>query len=308
MAERIIVVNDDPGALGGVLASAGLDVAGARDLPGALELLEGVQPEVVVIDLRWAGLDGFAACSELRRKAPAPGLGIIVLSESSSLRERVAGLTAGADDWLAKPVEGDELLARVQALVRRARALRSRSRLTGLPGPFELDLLLTSLLSQPGERFALALIDLDRLSAYNARHGYEQGDRAIAALGRLLEDCLRSTDSHRRFLAHLGTDHFAVVTGTEAVGLLLDEVMERFTTELIPELHTANEIAAGVFPVPSRRGEPTMVPLLAVSAGVATNAHRPLSSAAQASAVATEMRLLAKMVPTSAWRADRRRS
>ncbi len=308
MAERIIVVNDDPGPLRTALAAGGFEVAAARDVPAALDLLAGSQPEVVVVDLRLDGLDGFAACSELRRNAPAPGLGIIVLSESSSPRERAAGLTAGADDWLAKPVEADELLARVEALVRRARELRSRSRLTGLPGPFDLDVLLSTLLARPDERFALALVDLDRLGAYNARYGYEQGDRAIAELGRLLEDCLLAVDSRRRFLAHLGTDHFAVVVDAEAVGLLLDEVMERFTSEVVPRLHSDRELAAGVFPVPSRRGEPALVPLLAVSAGVATNAHRPLTSAAQASAIATEMRLLAKMVPTSAWRADRRRS
>lgn len=307
MAEHVLVIDGGVDGVGSLLERGGYEVMAATELPGALEVLAGADPEVVVIDLRLAGLDGFAACSELRRRARTPGLGIIVLTETSSARERVAGLSAGADDWIAKPVEDDELLARVGALVRRSRELRSRSRLTGLPGAFDLDVHLATLVRHDGD-FALALLDIDRLSSYNRARGFEEGDRLIADLGRLIHDVVIESASALTITSHLGGDHFGLLIDPDVTGEVLDDLLDRFDAVVVPRFHTDDEIAAGVFAVPQRVGEPLPTPVVALSVGVATTAHRRLGSAGQAIAVATELRVLAKASTSSAWQIDRRRS
>jgi PleD family two-component response regulator len=307
MAEHVLVIDGGADGVGPLLERGGYEVMATKELPGALEVLAGADPEVVVIDLRLAGLDGFAACSELRRRARTPGLGIIVLTETSSARERVAGLSAGADDWLAKPVEDDELLARVGALVRRSRELRSRSRLTGLPGAFDLDVHLATLVSHGGD-FALALVDIDRLASFNRAKGFEEGDRLIADLGHLIHDVVLDSASALTITSHLGGDHFGLLIDPDVAGEVLDDLVDRFDSVVLPRFHTDDELAAGVFSVPQRVGEPLPTPVVALSVGVATTAHRRLGSAGQAIAVATELRVLAKASTSSAWQIDRRRS
>lgn len=311
MSEHVLVIGGagggPDGGLAPVLADGGYRVSSAAELPQALELLAGADPEVVVVDLRLADLDGFAACNELRKRARTPGMGIIVLTEAASVRERVAGLTAGADDWLAKPVEDDELLARVGALVRRSRELRSRSRLTGLPGPFDLDVHLATLVHHDAD-YALALVDVDRLAAYNRAKGFEQGDALIADLGRLLRDVVLDSPSALTIVCHLGGDHFGLLLDPDVVAEVLDDATDRFDSEVVARFHTVEERGGGTFSVPRRVGDPDEVPLVALSAGVATTAHRRLTSAGQAVAVATELRVLAKASSGSAWRIDRRRA
>jgi DNA-binding response OmpR family regulator len=117
---RILVVEDDPAiaaAVRSILEGAGEAVDAAGDGPEALTW-EGTYPyDLVILDVVLPGIDGLAVCRELRaRGAKMP---ILMLTALDAIEDRVAGLDAGADDYLAKPFAGAELLARVRALRRR---------------------------------------------------------------------------------------------------------------------------------------------------------------------------------------------
>ncbi len=119
---RILVVDDDPKMLS--LMRRGLSYAGyAVDLAGdgekALEVARDRAPDLVVLDVMLPGLDGVEVCRRLR--AGDAGLPILMLTGRDRVPDRVAGLDAGADDYLVKPFAFDELLARIRALLRRAR-------------------------------------------------------------------------------------------------------------------------------------------------------------------------------------------
>jgi two-component system response regulator MprA len=116
----ILVVDDEPG-IRAVLASSlefeGYAVRTAPDGRAALAEVERSRPDLVLLDVLMPGLDGLTACRRLR--AQDPGLPVLMLTARDLTGDRVAGLDAGADDYLAKPFELDELLARVRALLRR---------------------------------------------------------------------------------------------------------------------------------------------------------------------------------------------
>ena len=125
MKQRILVVEDDPKVLSALtrgLALEGYEVDSAEDGPGALALAAARPPDVAVLDVMLPGMSGLEVCDRLRRDgvrvAPFP---ILFLTARDSVQDRVAGLDRGADDYLVKPFAFDELVARLRALLRRAK-------------------------------------------------------------------------------------------------------------------------------------------------------------------------------------------
>ncbi|MFD8088104.1 response regulator transcription factor [Kitasatospora sp. NPDC059722] len=120
----VLVVEDDPGVrntLDQLLRFEGYEVLTTADGQEALELLDRRRPDLAVVDVVMPRLDGLALCRMLRRRGDR--LPVLVLTARHQLGDRVAGLDAGADDYLAKPFAVEELLARIRALLRRAAPL-----------------------------------------------------------------------------------------------------------------------------------------------------------------------------------------
>lgn len=123
---RILVVDDDNKVLNLMrrgLSFAGYTVYTAADGEAALEVARDTPPHLVVLDVMLPGLDGLEVCRRLR--AGEPELPILMLTAKDQVPDRVAGFEAGADDYLVKPFAFAELLARVRALLRRARPAES---------------------------------------------------------------------------------------------------------------------------------------------------------------------------------------
>jgi two-component system, OmpR family, response regulator MprA len=120
MRERVLVVDDDPPLrrmLQRTLAAEGFEVTVAADGGAALVAAERSAPDVIVLDVAMPVLDGLAVCRRLRSKGlPTP---ILMLTARDAVPDRVAGLEAGADDYLIKPFAVQELIARLRALTRR---------------------------------------------------------------------------------------------------------------------------------------------------------------------------------------------
>jgi two-component system, OmpR family, response regulator MprA len=117
---RLLVVDDDPSvreALALVLDLNGFDVATAGDGREAIRTLSIDSPDAVILDVLMPGLDGLEVCRRLR--AVGNRTPVLMLTARTEVSERVAGLEAGADDYLAKPFAHEELVARLRALLRR---------------------------------------------------------------------------------------------------------------------------------------------------------------------------------------------
>jgi two-component system, OmpR family, response regulator MprA len=121
----VLVVDDDPplaDSLRRALVYGGHRVTVAASGPAALDAVAAERPDLVVLDRMLPGLDGVGVCRRLR--ASDRDLPVLMLTARDATADRVEGLDAGADDYLVKPFEYDELLARVRALLRRARPER----------------------------------------------------------------------------------------------------------------------------------------------------------------------------------------
>jgi DNA-binding response OmpR family regulator len=118
---RVLVVDDERGLrelLEFGLERAGFEVRSVSEGLAALPLLETWSPDVLVLDVMLPGPDGFTLLPEIRRLTTAP---VVMLTARTEVSERVAGLSAGADDYVGKPFDFEELVARLRTLLRRPR-------------------------------------------------------------------------------------------------------------------------------------------------------------------------------------------
>ncbi len=123
----ILVVEDEPALADAVvarLAAAGFDTVHAGDGPGAMAAVREHRPDVVVLDVMLPGFDGLEVCRRIQRERPTP---VLMLTARDAEPDLLAGLGSGADDYLTKPFSMRELIARVQALLRRVEVVRQQT-------------------------------------------------------------------------------------------------------------------------------------------------------------------------------------
>jgi diguanylate cyclase (GGDEF)-like protein len=196
----------------------------------------------------------------------------------------------GADDYLVKPFETMELVARVQNTLRRYREFREVSPLSGLPGNHrilrEVDDRLRS-----GRPFAVCYCDIDGFKAVNDVYGFARGDEFIVTLGRKLLEAVATRST--AFVGHVGGDDFVVICDPDDVRPLTERAVIEFE-KAADALYDEEDRQRGYLTVKSRRDGVRDVGLVTVSVGVALSTRRPYSDPREIIADATEMKGVAK--------------
>ncbi len=305
--ESILVVEDDEfiaRLLQAELAGAGYEVRIASDGVEALDAAFERCPDLVLADVMMPNMDGYEMTRRLREDPRTEVVSIIMLTARGVAADKLEGLTAGADDYIVKPFDADELLARIRGVLRRAEYMRSVSPLTGLPGNIRIEDEIEARIAH-GLDFALLYLDLDNFKAYSDRYGFVRGDEALKATARVIRDTAKGVGSSATFVGHIGGDDFVVVTSPEHATAIAEEVIRRFD-ELSPTLYEPEDAARGFVEAEDRQGKRQRFPLVSVSIGIATTAGRRFSHRAEAVQVATELKNYTKRTPGSSYTLDRR--
>ncbi len=124
---QVLVVDDEPRYLKLVrynLEAAGYEVITAANGEEALSMVAGTNPDLIILDIRLPGIDGYEVCTRIREFSATP---IIMLTAKGEEREKVQGLRLGADDYVTKPFGAEELVARVESVLRRSRNPEARA-------------------------------------------------------------------------------------------------------------------------------------------------------------------------------------
>jgi DNA-binding response OmpR family regulator len=169
-ADRILVVDDDPELrrlLSDYLTDVGFEVDLAGDGEQMRRAIVRSMPDAIVMDLMLPGTDGLALTREVRVTSTVP---ILMLSARGEEIDRVVGLEVGADDYLAKPFSPRELLARLRALLRRAKAPVAQASAVLVFGPYRLDPTARRLLKD-GAEVDLSSAEFDLLKVFAERPG-----------------------------------------------------------------------------------------------------------------------------------------
>jgi PleD family two-component response regulator len=307
MTESVLVVDDDPDVARFVevnLRSAGYAVTVASNGEDGLAKAVELRPDLVLLDVMMPKLDGFEVAQRLRRDPRTSSSSIIMLTAKALSSDKVLGLSSGADDYIIKPFDPVELLARVKGTLRRAREMRALSPLTGLPGNIRVQEEIRRRVAED-QPFALLYADLDHFKAYNDNYGFVRGDRAIQALARLVTESIHELAGAEGFVGHVGGDDFVILVEPDICEMVAKTLCDRFD-DLAPTLYDPEDAARGCIEVRDRQGNPQSFPLLTISVGVATTTSRRFAHYGEAVAVATEMKQFAKRSPGSSFAVDRR--
>ncbi|HEX9682370.1 MAG TPA: response regulator [Acidimicrobiales bacterium] len=306
--DRVLIVDDDRDIARLIeitLQSEGFDTVVAQNGDDAMQMAKEWQPDAVLLDVMMPGIDGVEVCKQLRSHPATSATSILMLTAKTLPSDRVVGLTAGADDYIAKPFDSEELVARLRTALRRSSHLRGISPLTGLPGNFEIARAIDVLLDS-GQEFAVLHADLDDFKAFNDYYGFIQGDEAIVVAAEALASVLADHQGEIGFLGHVGGDDFVMVVDAHLATTIADAAIAAFSAKA-PSLYQPEDQLNGWIEVEDRAGTTHRYRLLSMSIGIATAEQRSFSSAGEAAAVAVEMKKLAKAAGGSAWRIDRRR-
>jgi diguanylate cyclase (GGDEF)-like protein len=307
MPETILVVDDDPDIARFVevnLRSAGYEVSVASDGEEALRQAGQVRPDLVLLDVMMPRIDGFEVAQRLRRNPQTANTSIIMLTAKALSTDKVLGLTAGADDYIIKPFDPIELLARVKGTLRRAKEMRNLSPLTGLPGNIRIQEEIERMVRE-GRPFAVLYSDLDNFKAYNDQKGFVRGDRLIQATARIIQDAVVEFAGSEGFVGHVGGDDFVAIVPPDVAEDVAKRVVERFDA-VVHDFYEREDLERGYVEVEDRKGVMQRLPLVGVSVGVATTAKREYAHYGEAVAVATEMKQFAKRETGSSYAIDRR--
>ena len=306
MAERILLIEDDPGIarlLEALLRSEGYDVAWAPDGRTGIDRALALDPHVILCDVMMPGLNGMEVCRVLRSHPKTRYTCVILVTAKASPSDKVEGLRAGADDFVTKPFDPDELLERVRTALRRSRELSGLNPLTRLPGNEEIARALEQRLEQD-EPFALMHVDIDNFKAFNDYYGLLRGDVAINALA----GCLRRLVDEARgmpFIGHSGGDDMVVIVDSAEAEPLVKKLLESWD-ECARDLYDQEDLLRGFLETIDRNGRPRRFPLMTLSVGVVTSDRRSFTSHWQVSDIASRMKNVAKRRAASSYEIDRR--
>jgi PleD family two-component response regulator len=306
MAARVLVVEDDEatrGALRALLDDAGYVTDEAPDGELAVAAIRDARFDLVLLDVGLPAMSGADVHRQLRQDPRTRFLPIVFLTARTDRQTKLAELEAGAEDFITKPYDADELLARVGAAVRRSSGLRAVNPLSGLPGNPTITEEIDGRLAR-GEHFALLYVDIDRFKEFNDHYGFTRGDCVITMLGEILMDV---AGPERHFVGHIGGDDFVLLAKANEAEQLAERITRRFD-ERICAFYDPDDVARGWIEARDRRGRLRHIPYATVSIGIVNVPPGRFAGATAAARAAAEVKEVAKRRPGSAWAVDRRRS
>lgn len=288
---RILVVEDEDvlqTILKYQLEEAGYEVDVAGDGLEGLKAVEANPPDLILMDVMMPGVDGNEVCHRLKSCQRTRQIPIIMLTAMSGAEDKIRGLDQGANDYITKPFERKELLARVGNLLEWGRLQRDSNPLTGLPGNISIEAELGRRLEEQLP-FVFMYADLDNFKPFNDFYSYQKGDQAIRLVALLLQRVVEREGSPGDFVGHIGGDDFVMILDAERARHVGDEFLREFDRE-IPELYSRTDRARGFTQVLNRKGDLERYPIMTVTIAAVSNETKSFTHVAQVSDVAAELK------------------
>jgi diguanylate cyclase (GGDEF)-like protein len=309
MAIKILIVDDDPDirdVLKLTLSEENYEILEADNGEDALKIIHSNQPDLILLDYKIPKIDGREVCRRIKKDLLLRHLPIIMVTGKGDINDKVDGIDAGADDYVVKPFEPKELLARIRMILRHTERDLEANPLTRLPGNVSILKELSRKLENKSF-FAVCYLDLDKFKSYNDKYGFEHGDEVIRETARLLIRCTKEFGNPDDFIGHIGGDDFVILTTLDKTDLLCQKIILNFE-ELVPSFYNEKDKKNGFIMAKDRKGKEQKIPLLSISIGVVTNERRKITHVAQIGEIGAELKSYAKSLERSNYVKDHRRA
>jgi len=233
---KILIVEDDPDVaemLTAYFRSQEYDVFTVNWGEDGVRSSQQVDPDLVILDIRLPDIDGYEVARRLRSDRRTAGIPIIFLTEKRDRADRLQGLELGADDYITKPFDIQELRLRVRNALNRVSQGSLTNPVTGLPEGALVDEKLSEVLGRDGA--ALLFISLENMIPFREAYGFVASDDVLRAVSLMIVNTIREFSRPEDFLGHIsGTDFVLVVPPSnlaamsEKLRMRLDQSMEYF--------------------------------------------------------------------------------
>jgi diguanylate cyclase (GGDEF)-like protein len=261
-------------------------------------------PHLVLLDMKLPDIDGHEVVRRLRSHPKSMHIPIIVLSALDDSSSKVQAFELGVDDYITKPFDTGELLARVRTQLRRVQQ-NFLSPLIGLPGGYQVELAIKQKLTSANP-WSILYLDLDNFKAFNDVYGFLTGNDLIRLVGRICQHVVRDYGNPDDFVGHIGGDDYVIITAPDRAqhmcGLISSIYKKESQTFYHPE-----DLRRGSISGVDRKGRPYQFPLVSLSIGVVNNHARRSHTLQEVSYLAAEAKCQAKQSTSNVYHISPRR-
>ena len=305
---RILIVDDDADIrdiLKITLSDEDYEVIEAADGAEGLKTVQSKSLDLVILDYKMPYLDGREVCRRIKKDILLRHMPVIMLTGKGDLMDKVKGIDAGADDYIIKPFEPAELLARIRMILRRTERDLEANPLTRLPGNISIVNELQSRVEKNAP-MAVGYVDLDKFKSYNDKYGFEHGDEVIRETARILIMSINECGNNDDFIGHIGGDDLIFISSPDKADKVCQKIIEEFEKK-VPEFYDPEDVKKGYIIAHDRKGQLQQIPLLSISIGLVTNETRTITHIAQISEIGAELKEAAKRLERSNYIKDKRK-
>ena len=230
---RILIVEDDfdiSNMLRIYFSGQGYDVMVAPRGTEAFTLARQQLPHLIILDIMLPDMDGYAVCRQLRQTIRTSHIPIIFLTQKDERSDRIAGLELGADDYITKPFDIEELKLRVQNAITRAQIQNLSDPRSGLPSSRLIEDELRKLMRSSG--WSYLDCQLEHYNPFKEVYGFVAGDEILRFTGLLIREVVDELGSSNDFIGHPGSENFVVITTEAAAAAVKNRIKSRFAEEI----------------------------------------------------------------------------
>jgi diguanylate cyclase (GGDEF)-like protein len=230
---RLLVVEDDidiANMLKIYFTSLQYDVDVANRGRDALDKTKQVLPHLIVLDIMLPDIDGYEVCRTLRTSTRTSHIPVIFLTQKDERSDKLQGLELGADDYITKPFDIEELKLRVQGAIRRSERESLTDPRSGLPAGRLIEEQLRRIIRE--KEWALLDVRINNFEAFKDVYGFVAGDDVVRFAAMMIGEVVDELGTTSDFIGHAGGDNFIIITTDEAAPKIRQRLKERFVNEV----------------------------------------------------------------------------
>ena len=287
---RLLVVEDDhdiSNMLKIYFSGLGYDVDVALRGNDALEKTRQVLPHLIILDIMLPDIDGYEVCRNLRTSTRTSHIPVIFLTQKDERSDKLQGLELGADDYITKPFDIEELKLRVNGAIRRSERESLTDPRSGLPAGRLIEEQLRRIIRE--DSWALMDLRISHFTAFSDVYGFVAGDDVLRFSAMLLGEVVDEFGTPNDFIGHAGGDNFIIISTDEATPKLKENIKERFDEEIQTHYNFMDR-EQGFVQTPNSEGEMVQSPLMTITAGVVSPQKYRFSDIREITEMAAEAR------------------
>ena len=231
----------------------------------ALERVKQVLPHLIVLDIMLPDIDGYEVCRRLRTSMRTSHIPVIFLTQKDERSDKLQGLELGADDYITKPFDIEELKLRVTGAIRRSERESLTDPRSGLPAGRLIEEQLRRIIRE--RDWALLDMRINNFEAFKDVYGFVAGDDVLRFAAMMVGEVVDEIGTTGDFIGHAGGDNFIIITTDDAAPKIRQRLKERFATEVQTHYNFIDR-QQGFIQAPNAEGGFEKVGFMTLSAGL----------------------------------------